>query len=103
MLEGGSAGHTGSCLQFPDQLPGIQRIHKVDVAGAAVQDFKRQVTSAEQIQMRRLLVGVTTILQFKSLLIISFNVATQTSGVRRIGVRPEMLYAHRRCRGCNRG
>ena len=75
MLEGGSAGHTGSCLQFLDQLPGIQGIHKVDVAGTTVQDLKRQVTSAEQIQMRRLLVGVTTILQFKSLHIISFNVA----------------------------
>ena len=49
MLEGGSAGHTGSCLQFLDQLPGVQGIHKVDVAGTAVQDLKRQVATAEQI------------------------------------------------------
>ena len=61
MLEGGSAGHTGSCLQFLDQLPGVQRIHKVDVAGTAIQDLKGQIAAAEQIQVRRLLVGITTI------------------------------------------
>ena len=39
MLERGSSGQTGSCLQFLHQLPGIKGIEEIDVARTAVDHF----------------------------------------------------------------
>ena len=43
VLERGSGGQTCGLLQFPDQLPSIEGVEEVDVAGAAVDDFDGQL------------------------------------------------------------
>ena len=65
MLKGGGADHTGGLLQFLDQLPGIQGVHKVNIAGTAIEDGKRQFAVIMHIQLCGFLVGITAVLQLK--------------------------------------
>ena len=67
MLKGSGTSHAGSFLQFLDQLPGVQGIHKVDIAGTAIQNGDGQFAAIMHIQLSRLLIGVAAILQFKFL------------------------------------
>ena len=67
VLERGCTGHTGSFLQLLYQLPGVQCIHKVDVAGTTVQNGNGQLGAVVHIQRSRLLIGVATVFQFKFL------------------------------------
>ena len=65
MLKGGSCNHTGSSFEFLDQLPGIQSVHKVDIAGTTIENGKGQITAVMHVKLGRLLVGIAAILQFK--------------------------------------
>ena len=65
MLERSGAGHAGGGLQLLDQLPGVQSIHKVNIARTTIEDHKGQLAAVVHIQFGRLLIGVTAILQFK--------------------------------------
>ena len=67
MLEGGGAGHAGGFLQFLDQLPGVQGVHEVDVAGTAAEDGDGQLAAVVHVQGSRLLIGIAAILEFKVL------------------------------------
>ena len=65
MLEGGSSGQTSGFPQLLHQLPAVECIHKVNVAGAAIQYSDREFTAVCHIELGRLLVGVAAILQFQ--------------------------------------
>ena len=67
VLEGSGTGHAGGLLQLLDQLPGVQGIHEVDVAGTAVQDGDGQLAAVMHIQGSGLLIGVAAVLQLKVL------------------------------------
>ena len=65
MLEGGGTGHPCGCFQFFDQLPGVQRIHKVNISGATVEYFNGQIAVIVHAQGSGFLVGVAAVFQFK--------------------------------------
>ena len=65
MLEAGSGGQAQRLLQVAHQLPGVEGIQKVDVAGAAVQNLNRQLGAVSHIDAGRLLVGVGAVFQLK--------------------------------------
>ena len=65
MLKGCSSNHAGCSLQFLNQLPGVQRIHEIDITGAAIQNRDRQFTSIMHVKFCRLLIRVAAIFQFK--------------------------------------
>ena len=67
VLEGSGAGHSGGFLQLLHQLPGVQGIQEVDVAGAAVQNGDGQITAVVHVDGCRLLIGVAAVFQFKIL------------------------------------
>ena len=47
-----------------DQLPGVQRVHKIDITGFAVEDFERQFAGLHE-NPGRSLIGIASIFQFK--------------------------------------
>ena len=65
VLEGGDRHHTGGLLQLLHQLPGVQRVQKVDVAGTAVQNGDGQVRAVRHIDAGGLLVWVAAVFQCK--------------------------------------
>ena len=66
MLETGGGRQTCGNLQFLDQLPRVESVQEIDIAGTAVQYFNGQF-ALFHVDSGRLLVGVATILQFKFL------------------------------------
>ena len=65
VLEAGSRGQTRRLLQIAHELPGVQRVHEVDIAGLAVEDRDREIAPVLHINAGRLLVGVAAILKFQ--------------------------------------
>ena len=65
MLKGSRRGFSGRCLQLFDQLPSVQGVQQVDVAGTAVQDCDGQSAAVFHVNTGRLLIGVTAIFQGK--------------------------------------
>ena len=65
VLEGGDGCHAGGLLQFLHQLPGVQGIQEIDVAGTAVEDGDGQVGAVRHVDGGRLLVGVAAVFQRK--------------------------------------
>ena len=65
MLEAGGGGLAQGLFQVAHQLPGVERIQKVDVARAAVQDLHRQVGAVGHVDAGGLLVGVGAVFQLK--------------------------------------
>jgi len=43
MLKGGRRRQASGFLQFPDQLPAVERIEKIDKTRAAVENLNRQI------------------------------------------------------------
>ena len=64
MLEGGGGGQAGGLLQGLDQLPGVERVHKIDVPRLAVEDGEGQLTAFHK-NAGGLLVGIAAIFQFQ--------------------------------------
>ena len=65
VLEGGSRREAGCGLQFADQLPRIEGIQEVDVAGTAVQHRDGQVGSVLHEDTCRLLIRVAAVLKLE--------------------------------------
>ena len=65
MLEGGCRRHTQCFLDFLYQLPAVECVQKVDVAGSAAEDFDGQIAAVLHKDFCRLLVWITAIFQFK--------------------------------------
>ena len=63
MLEGCRCGLAAGRFQLLDQLDGVERIQKIDVAGLAVQNGHGQVGAIFHINAAGLLVGVAAVLQ----------------------------------------
>ena len=63
VLEGSCCGQTTGSFQLLDQLDGVERVQKIDVAGLAVQHSDRQVRAIFHINAAGLLVGVAAVLQ----------------------------------------
>ena len=64
MLERRRRGQTRRALEFADQLPAVERVKEVDVAGFAVQHGQGQFALLH-INPRRLLIRVAAVLQFQ--------------------------------------
>ena len=64
MLERRRRGQTRRALEFADQLPAVERVKEVDVAGFAVQHGQGQF-ALFHINPRRLLIRVAAVLQFQ--------------------------------------
>ena len=64
VLEGGGGRQAGGLLQGLDQLPGVEGIHEVDVAGLAVEHLQGQLALLHE-DAGGLLVGVTAVFQFQ--------------------------------------
>ena len=62
VLEGRGGGQAGCLLQLGDELPAVQRVEEVDVAGLAVQDFEGQRAVLHK-DAGRLLVRVAAVFQ----------------------------------------
>ena len=67
VLEGGRAGQAGRLLKLPDELPGVEGVEEVDVAGAAGEDLDGQLRAVAHIDLRGLLIGVAAVFEFKFL------------------------------------
>ena len=65
VLEGGRRCKTGSLLKLLNELPGVKCIKKVYVSGSARENLYRKLGAVCHINLRRLLVGVTAVLEFK--------------------------------------
>ena len=65
MLEAGGGGQAGGGLEFPDQLPGVQSVEKVDVAGLAVEHGDGQITAVPHEDPGGLLIGVAAVFEFQ--------------------------------------
>ena len=63
MLEGSRCGQAAGSLQFLDQLDGVERIQKIDVAGFTVQHGNGQVGTIFHVNAAGLLVGIAAVLQ----------------------------------------
>ena len=61
MLEGGDCRHAGGFLQLLHQLPGVQGIQEVDVAGTAVENGQGQIAAVCHVDPGRLLIGVAAV------------------------------------------
>ena len=64
VLEGGGGGEARGLLQLLHQLPGVQGVQEVDVAGLAVEDLQGQVAAVPHKDPGGLLVGVAAVFQF---------------------------------------
>ena len=65
VLEGGGGGQAGGGLQLAHELPGVEGVEEVDVAGLAVEHGEGQVGAVPHENLRRLLVGVAAVLEFE--------------------------------------
>ena len=65
VLEGGGGGQARGGLELLDQLPGVQGVQKVDVAGLAVEDRDGQVAAVTHKDAGGLLVGVAAVFEFQ--------------------------------------
>ena len=61
MLERCCSGQAGGLFQLADQLPRVERVEQVDVAGTAVDNFNGQL-SLFHVYARGLLIGVASVL-----------------------------------------
>ena len=64
VLEGGGGGQAGGLFQGADQLPGVQRVHEVDVPRLAVEHLQGQLAVFHE-DAGGLLVGVAAVFQFQ--------------------------------------
>ena len=64
VLEGGGGGQAGGLFQGLYQLPGVQRVHEVDVPRLAVEHLQGQLTLLHK-DAGGLLVGVAAVFQFQ--------------------------------------
>ena len=62
MLEGSCRHLAGRLLDILDELPAVERIQEIDVAGTSVQNLNRELGTILHINLRRFLVRVHTIL-----------------------------------------
>ena len=65
VFEAGRSRLIQRLFQFLDQLPAVQSIQEVDVAGAPVQDRKGQFAATLHGESGRLLIGIAPVFQFK--------------------------------------
>ena len=65
MLKGGDGAQAGGLLQLLNELPGVQRVQKIDVAGTAVENGDGQIGTVGHVDFRGLLVGIAAVFQFK--------------------------------------
>ncbi len=65
VLEAGGGGQAGGGLELPDQLPGVQGVQKVDVAGLAVEHGDGQIAAVPHEDAGGLLVGVAAVFEFQ--------------------------------------
>jgi len=65
MLEGRSRGQPDGGFQFTHQLPGVQRVQKIDVARPAVEYADGQSAAVPHEDAGRLLIGVAAVFQFQ--------------------------------------
>ena len=65
VLEACRAGKAGGFLELLDELPGVERVHEVDVAGAAVEYGERELGAVLHVDGGRLLVRVASVLEFE--------------------------------------
>ena len=63
MLKRSCCTHASSFLQFRNQLPAVQSIQQIDIAGLTVQYGNWQTTTILHVDSGRLLVGVASIFQ----------------------------------------
>ena len=61
MFEGCSGGEPGGFFQFPHQLPAVEGIEKIDIAGLSGKYLDRKVGSVFHIDAGRFLVGVASV------------------------------------------
>jgi len=65
VLEGSYSGKTESFLEFLNELIGVESVEEVDVAGTTVENGDGKIASVLHEDSGRLLIGVTTVLEFK--------------------------------------
>ncbi len=61
MFKGGRGNHAGILFELFHQLPAVEGIQKVDIAGLAVQYVNRQIAAVRHKDPGRLLVGVAAV------------------------------------------
>ena len=64
VLEGRGGGQAGGRLELADQLPGVERVHKIDIAGTAVEHRNGQLALLHQ-DAGGLLIGVAAVFKFQ--------------------------------------
>ena len=86
VLEAGRGALARGALERADELPGVERVHEVDIAGPAVHDLHRQLAAVGHVDARRLLIGIAAVFELyllhfaasSYLLIITSSPSTQT-------------------------
>ena len=61
VLERSDGGESERFLELFDELPGIERVQEVDIAGSAGKDLDRQIGTVVHKDLSGLLVGVATV------------------------------------------
>ena len=72
MLERGRRRHAGRLLELAHELPGVEGVEEVDVAGTALQHLDREVGAVPHEDARGLLVGVHAVLELELVHVGSF-------------------------------
>jgi len=62
VLKTGGSRHSRGCLELLDELPAVERIKKIDVAGTSVQHFYRELAMLH-VDAGGLLIRITSVLQ----------------------------------------
>ena len=65
VLERGNCRESERGFEFLNELPRVESIEEVDVTGSATQNFDGKLASILHINLCRLLIGVTTVFEFK--------------------------------------
>ena len=63
MLEGSSAGQAQGFFQLGNELPGIECVEEVNVAGPSAENLQREILAVFHINAGGFLVGVASVLK----------------------------------------
>ena len=63
MLKGRSGRQTRGRLHLADQLPAVERVQKIDIAGAAAEYLDGQLAAVLHKNAGRLLIGIAAVLE----------------------------------------
>jgi len=65
VLEGRGGGQARGLFELPHQLPGIEGVHEIDIAGPPVQNLHGQLAPVVDKNAGRFLIGVAAVFEFK--------------------------------------